>query len=187
MKRLHKRILTVCLALMMSVVMAVPAFALVTNTYALIYAWNGQAINGRKAALTSNGYNSRVQVQTSNAGNRQNWIITTAPNGNYYVKNLADGYYLNIYRVAYPATSNLVYYYATSYAYENATNGRDQRVTLPTYAGSATCIQLADPIMGTSGSVSGKWYLLTDRTSPSDSSDVIWYGDNSMSKAHWSN
>lgn len=186
MKPLSKKILVVCLALMMTVVMAVPTFALVVSPNKRIYAWNGQTIGGSKAALTSMGYNSRLRVQTGDVGNRQLWTIETSSAGGYTVRN-GDGYYLNINRTAYPATGRYVYYYATSYVYENATNGRDQRVLLPTLFGKNAYIQLAEPIMGISNTVSGYWYLLTDKTSPSTTSDVIWYGDSSMSKAQWSN
>src|SRR5699024_1955966 len=71
MKTLSKKILTSCLALMMAVIMALPTFALTVGSTRKIYGWNGQTVNGSKAALTSMGYNSRVQVQTGNTGNQQ--------------------------------------------------------------------------------------------------------------------
>lgn len=185
MKTSSKKILTSCLALMMAVIMALPTFALTVGSTRKIYGWNGQTVNGSKAALTSMGYNSRVQVRTGDAGNQQ-WTIKTSRFGDYVIQN-NDGYYLNIYRVAYPAVGNFVYYYATSYVYEDNLNGYDQRVKLPTVYGKTGYIQLAQPQVSSSGSVSKNWYLMADKSSASTLSDVIWYGDHSMSKAQWVN
>lgn len=187
MKPLHKKILTSCLALMIAVVMALPTFALVTGSSRKIYGWNGQVINGTKAALTSTGLDSHVKVQTSDAENLQKWTIVTSDDGDYVIRNSGNGYYLNIYRVAYPAVGNFVYYYATSYVYEDKTFGYDQRIKLATVHGKTGYIQLAEPQVSSGGSVSQNWYLLTDKSSPSTISDVIWYGDPSTSKAQWVN
>lgn len=182
MKNLSKKILTACLALAMAVAMAVPTFALSVGSTRKIYGWNGESVNGVRVALTSTGYNSRVQLQTADAGNQQQWTIETSDDGGYTIQ-CQNGYYLNIYRVAYPAVGNFVYYYATSYIYESKFNGVDQRVLLP----SGGYIKLAEPQVPSEGSVSKSWYLLADKTNPSTLSDVIWYGDNTTNKARWVN
>lgn len=182
MKTLNKKILTACLALMMAVAMAVPTFALSIQSTRKIYGWNGAAINGSRAALTSTGLDSPIRLQTGDAGNQQLWTIKTSDGGGYTIQ-CENGYYLNIYRIAYPAVGNFVYYYATSYIYESKFNGADQRVLLP----SGGYIQLAEPQVPSEGSVSRSWYLLADKTNPSTLSDVIWYGDNTTNKARWVN
>lgn len=178
LNNLSKTIFAACLTMLMAVAMALPTFALAPNTTGKLYGWNGQTVNGSKAALTSMGYNARAQVRTG-AGNQQ-WTIKAHKLGGYVIQN-NDGYYLNMYRVAYPAVGQFVYYYATSYVLEDSLNAYDQRVVLP----SNNTIQLAVPQVSSAGSVSKNWYLLTDKSSPSASSDVIWYGDYSTSKAKW--
>lgn len=180
LNNLSKTILAVCLTMLMAVAMALPTFALAPDTTGKLYAWNGRTVNGSKAALTSMEYNARAQVRTG-AGNQQ-WTIKSCRSGDYVIQN-NDGYYLNIYRVAYPSVGTFVYYYATSYVLEDSIHAFDQRVKVS----ADNTIKLAEPQVSTSKdkTVSCNWFLLTDKSSPSTSSDVIWYGDYSTDKAKW--
>ena len=182
MKTLNKKILTVCLALMMTVVMAVPAFAaeakqlnttqsnILTNYPLFLGGWNGgRDGNGDMHVLTGTGSNNITR--TAIMSDRGSWAFLVSPHNSndYYIRNLDTSEVVNIYRVL----QNGTYYYCRGYWYDSTTQGRDQRVVL-----EGTRIRLSAPL------VSGSWYLQADRSSVSDS-DVIFYTDGNRIQAQW--
>lgn len=182
MKTLSKKILTVCLALMMAVVMAVPAFAaeakqlntaqnnIVTNYPFFLGGWNGAYhSDGYMRVLTGTGTNNITR--TALMSDRGTWAFLVSPHSSsdYYIRNLSTSEVVNIYRVL----QNGTYYYCRGYWYDSSTQGRDQRVVL-----DGTRIRLSAPL------VSGSWYLQADRSSVSDS-DVIFYTDGNRIQAQW--
>lgn len=179
-------LLTLMAAMVMLFAMAVPAFAaLPTSGSAHFYAWGGATIGGSKAALTGMGQGNHLKVSTSNLPSSQTWIVKIASAGGYTISRDENRQNcVNIYRVAQSTSTPYCYYYATEYPYESSTNGRDQRVSY-TKVNGKDAIYLYSPLVPTSGSVSGSWYLVTDATNPSTQSDVIWFGDASAAKGHW--
>lgn len=168
---MKKKLLTVALCAVMAAAMAVPAFAAI-NTNAnnqYIYAWKGSGA----ASLTDHGSGNTVTVNRYGTGaTRHGWSVVTAPHGNYRITH--NGNDINIYRV-----SQGGYYLCTTYPYENATQGRDQRVDIIT-TGSYSRVRLSQPLIG------GSWYMMPDRSAASSSSPVIWYTASTEMRAYWS-
>lgn len=108
MKRLHKRILTVCLALMMTVVMAVPAFAAEYNTG--VYELMPQKYEGETRQYCLNvvgnhevSQNRDVNIYTPTGDPDQKWNYTAGPDGRKRMVSMlaSQDYALNVY---YPST-----------------------------------------------------------------------------------
>lgn len=170
-----KKLLSVILCAALVFALAVPAFAAVTPSDARrIYAWGGRYADGSAAALNGNGLNNTVTVRNNANGGGNYWCVTPDSRGGYTIKDNGNGYYINIRRVLQPNG----YYLCTEYYLESATEGRDQRVGI-IHSNGTSMIYLFNPL------VSGSWYLMTDRTNPAPTSDVIWYQYQSASKARW--
>ena len=175
MKRFGKKIAAVMLAMAMMMAMAVPAFAknisTSTNNTQYIVGWNNEG----NAFLTGMGNGATVQLST-NTSTQHGWVVSAAPDGNYVIRDVRNGLYINIHRIL----VGVAYYMCTEYTYESAIQGRDQRVNILNYSSTGySNVQLAAPQMG------GTWYMVADRSSPSTSSDVIWYIYNYGAKAQF--
>lgn len=78
---------------------------------------------------------------------------------------------------------NGIYYKCTEYGYESGSLGKDQRVRFinGTYGvNPITWILLSPPQVG-----GGPWFMVTDKSAPSASSDVIWYTSSAGTKSMW--
>lgn len=138
-------------------------------TYALA-GWNGAyAQDGNKRVLQGHSNQVVMTVGVYSVSN-SDWNCVAAPDGNFCLQNCTSPYELvNITRILQYNT----YYYCRGYWYDSTTNGRDQRLKQ-----SGTYLYLADPI------VSGTWFLQTDYSSVSNTSDVIFY-TGTGTKAQW--
>lgn len=133
-------------------------------------AWNGGTDSaGYKKTLQGHGLEVVMTVGNYSSSN-SDWLCVTAPHGNFYLQNSQSPYELvNVTRILQYGT----YYNCRGYSYESTTNGRDQRLVR-----TGSYIRLADPIMG------GTWYLQTDKSALSSTSDVIFYTGTGL-KAQW--
>lgn len=152
--------LAMCCLLMASTAVSVFAFPGL-NSADRILAWNG----ANNACLVSRGTNATLQA-VQNSGTL--WRYENAPHGDKRL--VAGNNCVNIYRILVGGA----YYNATSYPYDNGTAGIDQRIVR-----EGSTIRLASPKMG------GTWYLVTDKSAPSSSSDVIWYTNPAGTRSLW--
>ena len=155
---MKKKLISLTIGMILTVILSVPAFAYIKpgdmNRY--IYAWKGTGM----AALTDCGVGNIITVNTS-VSTRHSWAVVAAP-------------HVNIYRVL----QNGIYYLCTAYPYENATQGRDQRIEI-LGGDSFSQVRLAQPLIG------GDWYMMPDRSAASSLSDVIWYTASTEMRAFW--
>lgn len=170
--KLVKQISGFLLVLVLTFCINTPIYADAMSTSAgpyEVYAWNKTAVNGNYKALQGHGNQVVMTVNTLDYSNSV-WTWGAGIHGNYILQNVTTPYELvNITRVLQYDT----YYNCRGYWYDSSTNGRDQRlVQIGSY------IRLADPL------VSGTWYLQTDKSSPSSSSNVIFYTGTGL-KAQW--
>ena len=166
---MKKKLISLTIGMILTVILSVPAFAYIKpgdmNRY--IYAWKGTGM----AALTDCGVGNIITVNTS-VSTRHSWAVVAAPHGNYRITH--NGNDVNIYRVL----QNGIYYLCTAYPYENATQGRDQRIEI-LGGDSFSQVRLAQPLIG------GEWYMMPDRSAASSLSDVIWYTASTEMRAFW--
>lgn len=112
MKTLNKRILTACLALMMAVVMAVPAFARSEGEYSesarfyRFHVGDGATFLNLTGNIGANLYMRRLSLyRTSAPGKDQNFKRVYVKNG------LSSGYYYGVNRVDYTGSGTGVQWY----------------------------------------------------------------------------
>ncbi len=173
-KNVRKKLLSliVCAALVFA--MAVPAFATVTTGNSKrIYAWGGAFSGGTLVGLAGNGIDQIVTVRNSANGGGTTWKVTSDEFGRFLIQDNVSKGYLNVYRVPRPNG----YYDCTLRPAEDAY--RDEYVVVESAGGANSKIRLYSPQMG------GTWYLVTDRSAPSSSSNVIWYSDGNATRALW--
>lgn len=169
-----KKLLSVILCAALVFALAVPAFAAPIKTDTAnsqyIYAWKGSGA----AALTYRGVSANITVNTPATGIARNtWSVTPAPHGQYRIT--YNGYDVNIYRVLQYGT----YYLCTAYPYEQASEGRDQRVDILT-TGSYSRVRLVQRLDGKT------WYMMPDKSAASSDSPVIWYTAAVQDRTYWS-
>lgn len=173
---IKKKLITLAMTCVLAMGMAITAFAAPINTDGVfadyIFGWGGNGV----AMLKGHGVNRTMTVGTNNdTPDDHVWLPVLRNNGYVIYSGTTNSYCVNIRRVL----INNTYYYCTGYYYEDATNGRDQRVRILNH-GSYSTVRLADPL------ISGTWYMVADYSQPVQSSNVIWYTSASGSKAQWS-
>lgn len=173
--KFNKKMVTVFMAVLMAVCLAVPAFAAPINTDGdfadYIFGWEGQDA----ALLKGHGVNQTITVGTQNSAPGDDVWRPVRMGNNYVIYNGMPGSYcVNIRRVL----INGAYYYCTGYPYDDSTEGRDQLVKISNF-GNYSIVRLADPL------ISGIWYMNADFSNPVERSDVVWYIDHSKQKARW--
>ena len=149
-----------------------PVHALVVPDEFAFYIAGWEGANSG-AILKGYGVGNNLKVGTSGETGNHVWYVD-ANGGGYLIQDGSRSYCVNMHRIL----QSGIYYPCTGYYYENATGGRDQRVQLIQY-NNYTVIRLLNPIVG------GNWYMMADYSTVVPSSDVIWYTDSSLVKAHW--
>lgn len=169
-----KKLLSVILCAALVFALAVPAFAAISPSSARrIYAWGGAYTGGSLVGLAGNGIDQIVTVRNSANGGGNTWTVTRDELGRFLIQDNISNGYINVYRVLQPNG----YYNCTLRPAEDAY--RDEYVRVEAVGETASKIRLYAPQMG------GTWYMVTDRSAPSPTSDVIWYTNGGTQRALW--